>query len=284
MNAMPLDEDRFAARDGLNLCYRRWLPASDPLATVVIVHGLCEHGGRYATVAEELCAHGYACYAPDLRGHGRSDGERLLIAAFDNYVDDLELFLAQIAPQHPGRPLFLLGHSMGGTIVARLTLRRRPDVRGLILSAAALRIAGSVFPVLRKMARLMSRVWPRLRLVRLGSRMLSRDPQVVADFRSDPLVYHGKLPVRTGAEILEAAQDIQGQMESIEVPLLILHGTGDRITDPRGSWELYTRARSADKTLRLYQGLYHDLLHEPEWGPISDEILDWLGPRCSVAS
>jgi alpha-beta hydrolase superfamily lysophospholipase len=280
---MPLDEDRFAARDGLHLCYRRWLPASDPLATVVIVHGLCEHGGRYATVAEKLCAHGYACYAPDLRGHGRSDGERLLTAAFDNYLDDLELFLAQIVPQHPGRPLFLLGHSMGGAIVARLTLCRRPAIRGLILSAAALRIADNVFPVLRKLARLMSRVWPRLRLVRLGSRMLSRDPQVVADFRSDPLVYHGKFPVRTGAEILDAAQGIQGQMESIEVPLLILHGTGDRITDPRGSWELYTRARSADKTLRLYQGLYHDLLHEPEWGKISDEILDWLGQRGSAA-
>ena len=101
----------------------------------------------------------------------------------------------------------------------------------------------------------------------------------MADFRSDPLVCHGKFPVRTGAEILDAAQDIQGQMESIDVPLLILHGTGDRITDPRGSWELYTRARSADKTLKLYQGLYHDLLHEPEWGKISDEILDWLGQR-----
>ena len=281
---IDLHEERFAVRGGLNLYYRSWLPPTDPLAVVVMVHGICEHGGRYAPVAEKLCSRGYAFYALDLRGHGRSEGDRLLIAAFDNYLDDLEVLLARVAEQQPGRPVFLLGHSMGGAIVARLALRRRPQIRGLILSAAALRIAGNVFPVLRKLARLMSRVWPRLRLVRLGSGMLSRDPRVVADFRSDPLVYQGKFPVRTGAEILEAAQDIQERMESIDVPLLILHGTGDRLTDPRGSWELYTRAQSSDKTLKLYQGLYHDLLHEPEWEQISDEILDWLGPRCDGVS
>jgi alpha-beta hydrolase superfamily lysophospholipase len=277
---MVLDEQRFAAGDGLTLSYRRWLPLGEPRTVVAMVHGFCEHGGRYAAVAEKLCAHGYAVFALDLRGHGRSGGERLRIAAFDDYVDDLDAFLVHVAREQPGRPLFLLGHSMGGAIAVRLTLRRRSPIDGLILSAAALRIAGNVFPVLRKLARLMSRFWPRLRLVRLGDRMLSRDPQVVADFRSDPLVDHGKFPVRSGAEILGAAQAIQGQMESIEVPLLILHGTGDRLTDPRGSWELYVRARSADKTLKLYQGLYHDLLHEPEWEEVSDEILQWLGQRC----
>lgn len=247
---------------------------------MVLVHGICEHGGRYAPVAERLCRQGYALYAMDLRGHGHSDGERLLIAAFDDYLDDLDTLLQRIAAEQPGRPLFLLGHSMGGAVVTRFVLRRRPPISGLILSAAALRIAGNVFPVLRKLARLFSRLWPRLRLVRLGSRMLSRDPQVVAEFRSDPLVFQGNFPVRTGAEILDAAQDIQGQMEAIDVPLLILHGTGDYVTDPRGSWDLYARSRSSDKTLRLYQGLYHDLLHEPEWEQIADEILAWLDPRC----
>lgn len=280
---MTFHEDRFTVHDGLTLYYRRWLPPTAPRAVVVLIHGVCEHGGRYAPVAEKFCSQGYAVYALDLRGHGRSDGQRLLIATFDDFLDDLEEFLAHVAAEQSGRPVFLLGHSMGGAIVARLALRGRPQIGGLILSAAALRIGGNVFPVLRKLAWLMSRVWPRLRLVRLGSGMLSRDPQVVADFRSDPLVYQGKFPVRIGAEILEVAQDIQGRMESFEVPLLILHGTGDRLTDPRGSWELYTRARSADKTLKLYPGLYHDLLHEPEWGQVSDEILDWLGARSAAA-
>jgi alpha-beta hydrolase superfamily lysophospholipase len=279
---MPPYEERFPARDGLQLYYRRWLPPGEPAAVVVIVHGVGEHGGRYAAVAEKFCRHGYAAYALDLRGHGNSAGDRVLVAAFAEYLDDLDSLLDRLATRHPDLPVYLLGHSMGGAVVTQLALRGRPEIRGLILSAAALRIAGNLFPLLRKLAGLFSRLMPRLRLVRLGSGRLSRDPQVIADFRSDPLVFHDRFPVRTGAEILQAAQAIQRRMESIELPLLILHGTGDFVTDPKGSWELYTRARSADRTLKLYQGLYHDLLHEPEWEQITDEIVAWLGERCRL--
>ena len=174
---MPPYEERFAARDGLQLYYRRWLPSDEPAAVVVVVvHGIGEHGGRYAGLAEEVCRHDYATYALDLRGHGNSDGDRVLVAAFADYVNDLESLLDRLATVHPHIPLYLLGHSMGGAIVAHLALRGRPEIRGLILSAAALRIAGNLFPLLRKLAGLFSRLTPRLRLVRLGSGRLSRDP------------------------------------------------------------------------------------------------------------
>jgi len=276
---MAHEEDRFETHDGLRLCENRWLPESDPSAVVVVVHGIIEHSGRYAPTALELNRHGYAVYAMDLRGHGKSEGERVFIRSFDEYLDDLERFLDRVRAREPDKPTFLFGHSMGGAIVTLLAATRRPDVRGLVLSAPALQIAGGLFPVLRRLAAFFSLVLPRLRLVQMGFRMLSRDPEVVAQFKSDPLVFHGRFPVRTGAEILHAVRRIQGQMESVGLPLLILHGTGDLVTDPEGSRRLHARAGSTDKTLKLYAGLYHDLLHEPEKEQVAADLIEWLRAR-----
>ena len=261
---MPHHEDRFSARDGLGLYEQCWLPEREPGAAVVVVHGINEHGGRYARLAEDLNRRGYAVYTMDLRGHGRSDGDRALVRAFDEYLDDVEVLLERVAARQPGKPVFLFGHSMGGTVVALLGIMRPPKVRGLILSAPAVLIAGGVFPVLRRLASLASMVWPTLRLVRLGCRFISRDPAVVEAFKNDPLVFHGRFPVRTGAEILRAAKCVQTGANRLALPLLILHGAGDFVTDPQGSRLLVARAGSADKTLRLYPGLYHEVFSEPE--------------------
>jgi alpha-beta hydrolase superfamily lysophospholipase len=123
-----------------------------------------------------------------------------------------------------------------------------------------------------------------LRITSLGARYISRDPQVVAAFEADPLVFHGRFPVRTGAEILGALRRVRRRMEAVEVPLLLLHGTGDMVTDPEGSRQLQVRAGSADKTLRLYEGLYHDLFHEPERERVLDDVLEWLGARVTTAA
>jgi len=276
---MPHEEDRFETRDGLRLFENRWLPEGDPVGVVIVVHGIIEHGGRYADVAAELNRHGYAVYAMDLRGHGRSEGERVSIRSFDEHLADLEVFLDRVRAREPRRPLFLLGHSMGGAVVALLALTRRPAVRGLILSAPAIKVGRGVAPILRRVAAFVSLVFPGLRLVQMGFRMLSRDPEVVAQFKNDPLVFHGRFPVRTGAEILRAAGRIRDRMEAIDLPLLILHGTRDIVTDPEGSRELHARARSTDKTLKLYEGLYHDLLREPEKEQITADLIEWLGAR-----
>lgn len=273
---MTHEETRFAGRDGLELYQQCWLPDGPARAVVVMVHGVNEHSGRYARLAGELNQRGYAVYTMDLRGHGRSGGDRVLIRSFDDHLDDVETLLERVAAREPGKPLFLFGHSMGGAIVTLLAITRTPKVQGIILSSPALLIAGNVFPILRKLAAFFSRVWPSLRLVRLGCRFISHDQTVVEAFRNDPLVFHGKMPVRTGAEILRSADVIQKRMEAVRLPLLILHGTGDYVTDPDGSRQLHARAESKDKTLRLYPGLYHEVFSEPEREQAVNDLLDWL--------
>jgi alpha-beta hydrolase superfamily lysophospholipase len=273
---MRHDEHFFAARDGLRLYAQWWLPEDEPTAVVAVVHGIMEHGGRYAKLAEDLTRHGYAVCALDLYGHGRSDGDRVMVRAFDDYLINVELFLEQVEKRLPNKPVFLFGHSMGGAIVALLGILRPPNVRGLVLSAPPVIVGGAVFPVLRHLAAIVSRIWPSLRLTRLGSRFISRDPAVVEAFRNDPLVYHGRFPVRTGAEVLQAAKRIQAGAQKMELPLLVLHGTGDIVTDHQGSRLLVARAASADKTLRLYDGFYHEVLSEPERDQVMADLLAWL--------
>lgn len=273
------DQNSFCRPGGLPCSYRVWLPPQEPKAVLAVVHGVCEHGGRYARLAGALTARGYAVYAIDLCGHGCSAGERIFIGRFDDYLDDVELWLGIIRDRHPGKPLFLMGQSMGGAIVGRFGILRPDGLQGLVLSAPAVRVGGHVFPLLRHLAGLVGRVLPRLRLVRVGTHWLSRDRAVIEEFRQDPLVYQGKFPTRTGAEILRAARELNKNLAAIRLPLLVLHGTGDWITDPRGSVELYEQARSTDKTLKLYDGLYHDLFHEPEWPQVTADLVAWLDQR-----
>jgi alpha-beta hydrolase superfamily lysophospholipase len=277
---VPHQETRFAAADGLSLYEQSWLPDGDSRAVVVIVHGINEHSGRYARLANDLNRQGYGVYTMDLRGHGRSDGPRVMVRSFDDYLADVELLLRRVAEREPGKPLFLFGHSMGGAIVASLVIQRPPKVQGVILSSPALLIAGSVFPILRKLAGFFSRVWPSLRLVGIGCRFISHDQAVVEAFRNDPLVFHGKLPVRTGAELLRTADMIQKRMEAVALPLLILHGSSDYVTDPNGSRQMHARAQSGDKTLYIYDGLYHEVFSEPERKQAVADLLNWLSARC----
>jgi alpha-beta hydrolase superfamily lysophospholipase len=197
-----------------------------------------------------------------------------------------------VTEQEPGKPLFVFGYSMGGTIGLLWAIRRLAGgdgqeagkmpalpVRGLIVVGPGIRIGPGVFPIMRRLVWLVSRVFPRLRLVRLRGGGISRDPLVVAGFQNDPLVFHGRIPVRTGAEILRAADRVTGELESVRLPLLILHGTVDRVCDCEGSRQLYLRAASTDKTLRLYDGLYHEILSEPERRQVLDDLLNWLDAR-----
>ncbi len=280
---MACHEENFFTADGVELCQKTWLPDGEPRAVVLLVHGLFDHGGRYAELAEELNRHEYAVYAVDLRGHGKSAGERAWVRRFDDFIDDSQRFLQHVRACQPGKPVFLLGHSMGGAIVALWAIQRKPPVRGVILSAAATSVGGRVFPVLRHLAALLSLLAPRLRLIRMGARNLSRDPAVVEDFRNDPLVFHGRFPVRIGAEILAAARQIHDRAAALELPVLILHGTGDVTTDPAGSRHLFDAASAADKTLKLYDGLYHDLLHEPERRQVTADVIGWLDERSGRA-
>jgi len=277
---MPLDQKSLQRCNSPAVYERSWLPEAQSQSVIVLVHGFTEHSGRYEHVADALNQHALAVYAVDLRGHGRSGGRRARIESFSEYLDDAEHYAARVREENPGKPLFLLGHSMGGTIVALLAIERRVDAQGLILSAPALRVGNHVFPLLRRLAFLASRIWPGLRLVRLGYSRLSRDPENIERFRTDPLVLHDRFPVRTGAEILAAGQRAQRGAGAIRLPLLILQGTADGIVSPEGSRRFYEQAASNDKTLKLYDGLYHDLFGEPEKDRVIGDLVDWVVSRC----
>ena len=278
---MPYYEEYFTTPDDFRLLQRRWLPDQEASAAVIVVHGFIEHSGRYTSLAERFNEYGLAVDALDLRGHGRSEGQRALVYSFDEYLTDVETLLERVRRREPGKPVFLFGHSMGGLIALLFALQRPTDLQGLVVSAPAVRLGARVFPWLRHLAVVAGWLLPRVRLVRMGSGMLSRDPAVVADFRHDPLVFHDRFPLRTGAEIIRAGRRVEGRLQELQLPLLILHGTGDVVTDPQASRELYARASSPDKTLKLYEGLYHAVVHEPEQEQVLGDLVAWIDQRIS---
>ena len=271
-------ETTFEAADGLQLHERRWLPEGDAKAVVALLHGGAEHTGRYAHVANFLNHHGYAVAAFDLRGHGRSEGQRMFGSA-EEHLDDVERFLGRLRHTWPQSPLFLFGHSMGGTIATLLVLTRPVEVAGLVLSGPLLRLGENLSPLKIGVAKLLGRLLPRLPVEKLDATYISRDEGVVRRYEADPLVYHGGIPARPAADLLPALRRIEAEEVGLRVPLLLLHGADDRLADMEGSKRLYRRAGSDDKTLKLYEGYYHEVLNEPGKERVMEDLLEWLESR-----
>jgi len=270
------NEGIFEAADGFKLYKQSWFPNSEPKAIVIIVHGYAEHSGRYAHVGEYLVEHDYVVETFDLRGHGKSEGRKTYVKSFDEYLKDLDQFLMSTREKYPEKPIFLFGHSMGGAIVVLFAITRQPKVKGLLLSGASLKISDDISPLMLRLSPIIGSLFPKLPTIKLDSTAVSRDPEVVKWYDNDPLNYRGGVPARTGAEISRATKCIQAQMESIELPLLIMHGTADRLADPDASKQLYSRANSKDKTLKLYEGFYHEILNDPEKTRVMDDMVKWL--------
>ncbi len=272
-------EGSFETPDGLLLHEQTWRPDTGFRAAVVIVHGYAEHSGRYAHVAEHLARHGYVVHAFDLRGHGRSEGPISLVMSVDALVEDTERFLERAGERAPGIPVFVLAHSMGGTIAALLAIDGRLAVRGLILSGALIRLANEVPSPLQWAATIIAAVFPRMPTTKLDSGTISRDPAVVAAYDNDPLVYRGRTPARTAAVLMRAARRVRARMEAVSLPILVMHGAADLLVDPEGSSQLYARAGSGDKTLKLYDGAYHEILNEPDRAQVLADIGEWIDAR-----
>lgn len=281
---MQKSEGTFETTGGLRLFERSWLPDGDAKGVLVIVHGYAEHSGRYEYVGAWLARRGYAVHALDLRGHGRSEGERVFVRSFNEYLDDVDAFLARVRERHAGATPWLLGHSMGGSIVALSAVTRRPGVRGLLLSGAGLKATSHTPWIVTRIMLLLGRFAPRLRIRKLAAETVSRDPEVVALYDSDPLNFRGKMPAGLVAAMIRAGRVIEQRMDTIDDPLLIMHGTADALTNPEGSQELYRRAASADKTLKLYEGLYHEIMNEPEKEQVLADIAAWLDARADASS
>lgn len=265
-------------RDGLMLYQQSWQP-QNPRARVLLVHGIAEYSERHSATAQFLAGQGIAVHSFDLRGHGYSEGDRAFITSFQDYLDDLDGMVQWAQSEEPELPLFLLGHSLGGAIATRYLLQspyRQSQLAGLILSAPALVINEDVPALLLTLSALISRLLPKLPTILLERDALSRDRAVVDAYALDPLVYHGKWLARTGAEVVKAIREIQTGMSEIRLPLLLMHGTGDRIIPARASQMLYDQASSGDKTLKLYEGLYHELFNEPERSQVWADLNQWL--------
>lgn len=269
-------ESTFAGHGDLALYTQSWRPAA-PRAALIVVHGLKDHSANYVELAGRLTAEGFAVHALDLRGHGRSPGERSFVTSFAEHTGDLEKFVAHVRAAEPGLPIFLFGHSMGGAIATTYTLDHQDQVAGLVLSAAALQLDPKVSPGLVKLTRKLGAKHPTWRVLKLKPKHFSRDPAVVAAVRGgDPLVDAKKIPASTAAALIDAIDRIQRDAPKLTVPLLILHGDADRITPPAGSRALHDRAASRDKTLTLLPGFFHDLLHEPDHERVLVDITRWL--------
>ena len=267
--------DTLTASDGTELFTQRWVPDA-PRAALVIAHGYAEHSGRYAEFAEFLAADGFAVYALDHRGHGRSGGERANVRVFRAFIDDLCRFLEFVRERHPQPPRFLFGHSMGGIVAAQLVLERPHLVEGLVLSAPFFQNAVKVPPPLLAVSGVVSRFLPSLPTLKIDTDLLSRDQAVVEAYEADPLVYTGGTKARLGAEMLAAGEYVVERAESVTCPLLTLLGTADGIADPAGGKRFFNRASSEDKTSKLYEGFYHEVLNEPEKKEVYRDVLEWL--------
>ncbi|PEN14090.1 lysophospholipase [Longibacter salinarum] len=266
-------------RDGLHLVTKHWT-TTDPRGCVLLVHGYGEHSGRYGHVADAMNDRGIEVYAYDQRGYGRSEGPRAYVDSFDDYVDDLELAIAHVRRRINDQPLYLFGHSMGGAVVLQYALQRQHDgIDGLILSSPAIEVDPDIAPILRKSAHIVSALVPRLPVVPSPEGRISRDPDVVDEAEEDPLNYHGRIRARIGAEFLRINREIQQKQSALSLPFLIVHGTADSVTSPEASQRLYDEAQSRDRTLRLYDGLYHETFNEPERDEVINDICRWLDER-----
>lgn len=272
--------------DGLELPLYRWPAKGTRRAAIALLHGLAEHAGRYGALAQQLNEAGIELIAIDLRGHGRAPGKRARIERFDDYLLDAAALLggAARAAASPGRPpLFLMGHSMGGAIAALYAIERLPHsdytLAGLILSSPALAPGRDVPRWMLTMSQLISRVWPDFPAMKIDAALLSRNPAIVEANRHDPLVHHGSIPARTGAELLLAMARIERGRASLQVPLLVYHGTADKLTEPDGSRAFGKHAGSPDKTLELYEGSYHESMNDLDRERVIAGLIAWIEAR-----
>ena len=269
-------EGNFKGYNGLNLYYQSWLPTDESKAILVVVHGFAEHSGRYGNLVDYFLPKGYGIYSHDLRGHGKSDGLRGYADRFSYFVDDLDIFLNMVQERHTDAKIFLVGHSTGGTIATAYTILRRQDFQGLILSGVILIPPADVASGTIFVARALSRILPKAGLYVLDAESISQDKNVVNAYVHDPLVYRGKIRARLGVELMKAMAMIRRQLREIHLPVLIMHGGVDRLSDPRGSEEMYQEVSSRDKTLKLYQGYYHEIFNEPGHQHVLVDVEHWL--------
>lgn len=276
-----MKETTFEGTGGFNIYTRSWRPEeASPRAVVVIVHGFNSHSGYYAWTAQKLAENGLATYALDLRGRGLSDGERFYIDEFENYVRDVATLVETAKSENEDVPVFVLGHSAGGLIACLYALGHQSEIAGLISESFAFQLPAPDFAL--TVLKGLSHIVPHAHVLKLKNADFSRDPGVVEAMNTDPLLANEVQPTQTVAELVRADERLKFEIPNIKLPLLILHGTADKAARPSGSEFFFESAGSVDKTLKLYDGHFHDLLNDLEKEVVFADILYWLNERISA--
>jgi alpha-beta hydrolase superfamily lysophospholipase len=270
-------EEMLVSVGGLRIFVRSWQPDGEPRAVIVICHGVNSHGGQHAWTARQFAVAGFSVYALDLRGRGKSDGERFYVNDVSEYVEDVAAVVRIAKSRAPGLPVILLGHSAGGVTSCVYTLDHQAELAGLICESFAFQVPapGAVLTAIKGL----SRIAPRLRVLTLRNRDFTRDPQALQALNDDPLIADEKHPAKTVAALVRANERLAREFSGIVLPVLILHGTSDKATRPSGSEQFYQAAGSKDKTLKLYDGHFHDLLNDIGKAQVMADIMDWLDAR-----
>jgi alpha-beta hydrolase superfamily lysophospholipase len=274
---MATTEETFGSTGHINIFLRSWLPEGAPRAVVVICHGFNSHSGQYQWAAERLVEQGFAVYAADLRGRGRSDGERFYVEKVAEYTDDLGGAVAIAKSRHPGLKTFLLGHSAGGVVGATYVLDNQAELAGFLCESFAFQVPAPGFALAAIKG--LSHIAPHLGVLKLKNEDFSRDPAAVAALNADPYVKDETQPAATVAALVRADERLRDSFETITIPVMILHGTEDHATVCHGSEFFHAHAGSSDKTLKIYQGHYHDLLADLGKESVMGDILEWITAR-----
>lgn len=275
MNPQAYREDWFSGAGEVRLFRRSWRPDTTPRGVLVNLHGLGDHSGLYPTLVEHFVPRGWVLHAPDLRGNGRSPGRRGHVGAWAEYREDLRRFLELVRREEPGLPLFLLGNSLGGLIVLEYALHHPDGLRGVIAIAPPLGSLGIPAPLLLA-GRVLSRVWPGFTLdTGLDLSGLSRDPSAVETVLADPL-FHRRGSARLSTEVEAAAERVRAGAARFPLPVLVLHGSDDRMVFPDGSRAFVAAVGHRDKTFREYPGGYHVLLADLDREQVLGDLQQWM--------
>ena len=281
---MKHEEGFFKGVRDHRIFYQRWLPEDETKAVLLVVHGLAEHSGRYMNLVHHFLPLGYAVYAIDHLGHGRSEGTRVYVERLTDYKDTLVAFRELIRDRQRDKPVFLVGHSMGGLIGALYLIEHQGELAGAVLSGPLVKIPDNILAVTIFLGKVFSVLVPRLGLIAPPEAAgVSRNPAVVRAYETDPLVYRGKTTARLGSEILKAMQRIGTEAPRITVPLLILQGSADRLVSPSGARILHDQVSSPDKRIILYDGLYHEVYNEPEHDQVLLDVETWIESHLRLA-
>ena len=241
-----------------------------------MVHGLGEHSGRYMNIVNHFVPLGYAVYSLDHIGHGKSEGTREYVERFEDFTDTLKIYLDKVKTWQPGKPVFLVGHSLGGLIGCSFLVAYQNELKGAVLSGALAKVPGNITPITLTLGKILSKFLPKFGLIGLQADAISRDPEVVNNYIHDPLVYTGKTTARLAAESLKAMQQVSACVTQITIPLLIVHGGKDKLVEPASGQFLYDHVSSTDKKIIIYEGLYHEVFNEPEHDKVLGDVENWL--------